>query len=220
MSDTKDLKFMFYDTDLNKMDAQIISCEVLSPDESERGGQGLKIQHGFGSTPIGDLLVGWTSRGVCHVAFVESFAANYDEQMTAELKAHWPQAIFIQDDQAAMQLLSLIFPLNHLRPPQGDLGKVKLLLQGTPFQIKVWQALMHIDLGRVVSYKQLAVYAGYPKAARAVGSALAVNRVGFLIPCHRVIRQNGETGHYRWGDARKKALLAWEAAQMHSPTNR
>jgi AraC family transcriptional regulator of adaptative response/methylated-DNA-[protein]-cysteine methyltransferase len=220
MSDTKDLKFMFYDTNLNKMGTQIISCEVLSPDESERGGQGLAILYGFGSTPIGELLVGWTSRGVCHVAFVASCVANYDEQMVSELKAYWPQAIFTQDDQAAMQLLSLIFPLNHLRESQAKLGKVNLLLKGTPFQIKVWQALMHIDFGRVISYKQLAIQAGYPKAARAVGSALAVNRVGFLIPCHRVIRQNGETGQYRWGDARKKALLAWEATQMVSRTNR
>jgi AraC family transcriptional regulator of adaptative response/methylated-DNA-[protein]-cysteine methyltransferase len=209
MSESNVTKLMSHDADPDQTGSLLITFEAMNPVELKRGGQGLVIQYGFGQTPLGEVLVGWTSRGVCHFAFL-SF---HHDQMVAELKAYWPHAIYIQDDQAAMQMLNTIFTLMRLSEPQGEQGKIHLLLKGTHFQINVWKALIDIDLGQVVSYKQLALQAGYPRAARAVGSALAANRIGFLIPCHRVIRENGETGHYRWGDARKKALLTWEAMQ-------
>lgn len=216
MSITKGSKLTSQEADSDQTDSRVITYEAMTPVEMKRGGQGLEIQYGFGPTPIGEVLVGWTSRGVCHFAFLSS----HHDQMVAELKVYWPHAIFIQDDQFAMQLLNTIFPLKRLSGPQGEQGKIHLLLRGTHFQINVWDALIDIDLGRVVSYKQLALQAGYPRATRAVGSALAANRIGFLLPCHRVIRENGETGHYRWGDARKKALLAWEATQRRGDINR
>ncbi len=216
MSNTNDSIFTSHDADLDQIEMGIITCEAMNPVEMKRGGQGLVIQYGVGPSPLGEVLVGWTSRGVCHFAFLLS---NH-EQRVAELKAYWPHAIFVQDDQAAMQLLTTIFPLKRVSEPPGEQGKIHLLLKGTHFQIKVWESLLNIAIGRVVSYKQLALQAGYPRAARAVGSALAANRIGFLIPCHRVIRENGETGHYRWGDARKKALLAWEATQRGSDLHR
>ena len=216
MSNTNDSKVMSYQADLDQTGSPIITYEAMAAVEIKRGGQGLVIQYGFGPTPLGEVLIGWTSRGVCHFAFL-SF---HHDQMAAELKAYWPRAIFIQDDQAAIQLLNTIFPLNRLTKPLGRQSKIHLLLKGTHFQIKVWEALIRIDLGQVISYKRLALQAGYPKAARAVGSALAANRIGFLLPCHRVVRENGETGHYRWGDARKKALLAWEATHKRSDIHR
>ncbi|MEK9951054.1 MAG: MGMT family protein, partial [Curvibacter sp.] len=88
--------------------------------------------------------------------------------------------------------------------------------RGTPFQLKVWEALLRLPPGRRVSYTQLATLAGQPRAQRAVGSALAANTIAYLIPCHRVIRESGESGHYRWGDERKSAMLAWEVA--HTPS--
>jgi AraC family transcriptional regulator of adaptative response/methylated-DNA-[protein]-cysteine methyltransferase len=209
VSNTNDSKVVFRQADLDQTGSLIITYEAMSPVEIKRGGLGLVIQYGFGPTPLGEVLVGWTSRGVCHFVFLPS----HHDQMVAELKAYWPHAIFIQDDQAAMQLLNTIFTLMRLSEPQGKQSKIHLLLKGTHFQINVWKALIGIDLGQVISYKQLALQAGYPRAARAVGSALAANRIGFLLPCHRVVRENGETGHYRWGDARKKALLKWEAMQ-------
>jgi len=211
MNNTNDLKQTSHDADLEQIGSLMVTCEAMTPDEIKLGGQGSSIQFGFGASPFGEVLVGWTSRGVCHFAFITSNQA----QMTAELNAYWPHAIFDQDDQAVNQLLNTIFPTKNLSEPQGN---IHLLLKGTNFQIKVWEALIHIDLGQVVSYQQLAQQAGCPRAARAVGSALAANHIGYLIPCHRVIRESGETGHYRWGDARKKALLVWEAAQMASKT--
>src|SRR5690606_13691658 len=98
-------------------------------------------------------------------------------------------------------------------PTAPEPGKLHLVLRGTNFQIKVWEALIRLPAGHRVSYTQLAQMAGAPKAQRAVGSALAANTIGWLIPCHRVIRESGETGHYRWDDARKAAMLAWEAAR-------
>jgi AraC family transcriptional regulator of adaptative response/methylated-DNA-[protein]-cysteine methyltransferase len=215
MSSTNHSTFTSHEAELAQAGSRIITCEVMTPVEIKQGGQGLVIQYGFGPTPIGEVLVGWTSRGVCHFAFLSS----YTDQLVSELMACWPHALFMQDDQGAMQLLNTIFPLKRLGEPQVKQCNIHLVLKGTHFQIKVWQALIQIDLGRVVSYKQLALQAGYPNAARAVGNALGANRIGFLLPCHRVIRENGETGHYRWGVARKKALLAWEATQMLNDTN-
>jgi AraC family transcriptional regulator, regulatory protein of adaptative response / methylated-DNA-[protein]-cysteine methyltransferase len=210
MSITNHSTCMSHEASPAQTGSRIITCEVMSPVEIKRGGQGLAIQYGFGPTPIGDVLVGWTSRGVCHFAFMSS----HHNQLVSDLKAYWPQAQFMQNDQGALNLLNMIFPLKRLGEPYVKQGNLHLLLKGTPFQIKVWQALIQIDLGRAVSYKQLALQAGYPNAARAVGNALGANRIGFLLPCHRVIRENGETGHYRWGDTRKKVLLAWESAQI------
>jgi AraC family transcriptional regulator of adaptative response/methylated-DNA-[protein]-cysteine methyltransferase len=181
----------------------VVTTEAMPLDETKLNGLGLSIQYGLGASPFGEVLVGWTSRGVCHFVFITSNRA----QMIAELHSYWPRAIFVQDDQAAANLLINIFPSNTLSEYQGS---IHLLLKGSDFQIKVWEALVNIESGQVVSYQQLAQLAGCPQAARAVGSAMAANHIGYLIPCHRVVRKSGEAGHYRWGDDRKKALLAWE----------
>ena len=182
----------------------MVSCEAMTPAQIRAGGDGLEIGFGFACSPFGEVIVGWTARGICHFAFC---AANR-EAMTAELVAHWPQARFGNDDLRAQDLLQEIFPSTPTR------GKVHLILRGTNFQIKVWEALIHTEFGRVISYQQLAERAGRPRAQRAVGSALAANQIGFLIPCHRVIRQSGDAGNYRWGSERKVAMLAWEAGRV------
>lgn len=181
----------------------MVSCEAMTPGEIKAGGQGLEIVHGFAESPFGEVLVAWTQRGVCHFAFVIDAAAT----MFAELSQAWPQAQHRRNDEQARRLLAEIFPTTPVR------GKVHLLLRGTNFQIKVWEALTHTEFGRVISYQQLAERIGSPRAQRAVGSALAANQIGFLIPCHRVIRDSGESGNYRWGVERKLALQVWEAGK-------
>jgi AraC family transcriptional regulator of adaptative response/methylated-DNA-[protein]-cysteine methyltransferase len=181
----------------------LVSCEAMSPGEIRSGGAGLTLHWGVGETPLGTALLAWSPRGLCHLAFVDAEASIRQ----AELRARWPAARLSRDDAQAAQWLQRVFPA----APQP--GRLHLLLRGTNFQIKVWEALLRLSPGQCVSYGQLAVLAGAPGAARAVGGALAANAVAYLIPCHRVIRESGELGQYRWGVERKAALLAWEAAR-------
>lgn len=181
----------------------MVTCEAMTPGEIKAGGSGLDIHYGFARSPFGEVILGWTSRGICHFAFS---VADHDA-MFNELVAYWPNAKFLHDEVQAEIRLQNIFPATPSR------GKVHLVLRGTNFQLKVWEALIHTDFGRVTSYQRLAERAGFPSAQRAVGTALAANHIGFLIPCHRVIRESGDVGNYRWGTDRKQAVLAWEAAR-------
>ena len=188
----------------------IVSCEAMSPREFKLNGAGVLIEHGTASTPFGPALIGWTTRGVCHFEFHDASA----EQMAAAyrgLRDHWAHATLCDNNLAAAALAQKIFPTT---PTPGNLH---LVLRGTNFQIKVWEALLRIPPGRVMSYGQLATFAGAPRASRAVGSAMAANTIAYLIPCHRVIRSDGEIGQYRWHPTRKAALLGWEAARLSTP---
>lgn len=176
----------------------MVACEAMTPGEIKAGGQGVALGFGHAPTPFGDALIGWTPRGICHLAFVDGDA-------TAGLAVRWPGARLTRDDDEAVRLAKRIFAA---RAGQGPLP---VLLRGTNFQIKVWEALIRIEPSRIVSYGQLASMAGVPKAQRAVGGALAANHLAWLIPCHRVIRESGEIGNYRWGSNRKAAMLAREA---------
>jgi len=179
----------------------MVSCEAMTPGEISSGGHGVALRYGCAPTPFGDALLGWTPRGICHLCFIDGDPAPH----VAALAALWPAAILTRDDAAAAGLARRIF----LAPLRR--GRLHLVLRGTNFQIKVWEALIGVDASRRVSYGQLANLAGVPKAQRAVGSALAANSIAYLIPCHRVIRESGEIGQYRWGPCRKTAMLAWEA---------
>jgi AraC family transcriptional regulator of adaptative response/methylated-DNA-[protein]-cysteine methyltransferase len=181
----------------------MISCEALSPGEIQSGGRGLSIGFGIGATPFGNAQVGWTERGICHLEFGE-FGV---EQATLQLASRWPNAALARDDARAAALLARVFAAMPAREP------LRLLLRGTNFQIKVWEALLRTAKGDLVTYADLAQAIGQPRAARAVGSAVAANAIGYLIPCHRVIRGSGDTGQYRWGPQRKQAMLGWEAAR-------
>ncbi len=184
----------------------MVTCEAMTPGEIKAGGADLEIRYGFAVSPFGEIILAWTPRGICHFAF----SITSHDGMVEELVSYWPNARFLSDDAQANRLLQDIFPSTPTR------GKVHLVLRGTNFQIKVWEALINTNFGQVTSYQRIAELAGSPHAQRAVGSALAANHIGFLIPCHRVIRETGDTGNYRWGADRKIAMLAWEAAQTLS----
>ncbi len=181
----------------------MVSCEAMTPGEIRKLGEGLEIRFGIAPTPFGDAFIGWTSRGICHFEFRDGECAA----AASALQAQWPRAALLADPAGAAALAARIFAA---APGHGQL---RLVLRGTNFQIKVWEALLRVAPGQVVSYGHLAGMAGCPQAARAVGSALAANTIGYLIPCHRVIRESGEISNYRWGATRKVALLAWEAGR-------
>ncbi len=182
----------------------MVTCEAMSPGEIKTGGAGLEIGFGEAPTPFGNALIAWTPRGICHLGFVEGAAMAH---AVAGLQQDWPAAALVQDRQRALQLAAEIF---HAGPSTQALH---LMLRGSNFQIKVWEALISVAPGEMVSYTQLAQRAGIPKARRSVATAIAKNSIALLIPCHRVIRESGEIGGYRWGSDRKAALLAWEAVQ-------
>lgn len=181
----------------------MVSCEAMTPGEIKLRGRGVTITYGVARTPFGDALIGWNPRGICYLAFCD----NGGELKRQELAAQWPAATLRRDDGDASDLAEIMFT------SASGPGKLHLLLRGTNFQIKVWEALLSIGPSRLVTYSQLASLSGAPGAQRAVGSALAANSIGFLIPCHRVIRNNGDMGNYRWGVNRKAAIQAWEASR-------
>lgn len=183
-----------------------VSIEAVTPGEFKTEGAGLKISYGLHPTPFGECLLAVTARGICGLGFVPPGGRD---RSLADFKSRWKEAHFFENPALSRPYIDRIFKHAGANTP------ITLVLRGTNFQIKVWQALLKIPMGSLVSYEALAARIGEPKAARAVGRAVGQNPVAFIIPCHRVIRKIGMTGDYHWGAARKKAMLAWEAAQTH-----
>lgn len=184
----------------------LIATEAMTPGEIKSGGAGLTIRYGRHATPFGDCLLAATERGICKLTFLHDadWASAVDE-----LRTQWPGAQRLEDPAYTQPLLDSIFFSD---PGQGA-RRINLLLKGTNFQIKVWEALLRIPMGAVSTYEDVAQAIEQPSAARAVGGAVGGNNIAYLIPCHRVIRKQGVIQEYRWGPTRKKAILAWEAAQ-------
>ena len=192
---------------LGRLHDLFVTTEAVTPVQYKSGGAGLTIRYGLHDTPFGKALIGTTERGICHLGFV----GNSEGEAIDTLVVNWQQAEMIEDHQATVTLVDPIFDLS-----QRAKTPLHLHLRGTNFQLKVWEALLRIPPGAVTSYQGLAEQAGRPGASRAVGTALGRNPIAVLIPCHRVIRKLGEFGNYRYGMARKKALLGWEAASRQS----
>jgi AraC family transcriptional regulator of adaptative response/methylated-DNA-[protein]-cysteine methyltransferase len=182
-----------------------VSCEAVTPGEYKRRGAGLDIAYGIHPSPFGPCLIGVTSRGVCSLGFRSTAGAD---EAGRRLSAHWPEASFRWDPEGTKSVSRAVFPDDRSGPPRP----LHLFVRGTNFQIKVWEALLRIPMGKAVSYEDIARHIGRPKAARAVGNAVGANPLPFLIPCHRVIRKTGDFGYYGEGPTRKKAILGWEAA--------
>lgn len=182
----------------------LVECDGISPGEYKRLGASLVIHFGFHPTPFGDCLLGQAERGVCFLQFVTGDRTDALQQLQEE----WALATLREDPLGTGQTVTRIFSAECC-----DKAPLRVMPRGTNFQIKVWEALLRIPAGELFSYQQLAQAIGQPQASRAVGSALARNSIGFVIPCHRVILGSGEFGHYRWGSERKAALIGWEQAR-------
>lgn len=192
-------------TGAGRLHDHFVSIEAMTPGEYKTRGLGLQVRYGIHDSPFGSMLLARTDRGVCALAFVG------DETIEGEIEAlrnRWPNAEVIEDRERTAELASKIFNNSDIRDE-----KIHLTVRGTNFQVNVWKALLKIPLGSILSYQQLAGYLGKPTASRAVAAAIASNPVGFLIPCHRVLRGTGELSGYHWGVDRKHAMIAWEAAK-------
>jgi AraC family transcriptional regulator of adaptative response/methylated-DNA-[protein]-cysteine methyltransferase len=182
-----------------------INIEGMTPGEYKNGGEQLQINYSFAETPFGNIIVASTTKGICHLAF-----ADNEGKALKELQSQFPKARFKQVVDTIQQNALFIFTQDW-----KDLSKIKLHLKGTPFQIKVWEALLKIPMGDVSTYSGIANTINNPNASRAVGTAIGDNPVAFLIPCHRVIRSTGDFGQYHWGSIRKTAMIGWEAAKTN-----
>ncbi len=182
-----------------------VQLEAVTPGEYKQRGAGLVIDHGVHDTPFGQAFVALTPRGVCNFSFLDDQAP--EAPLTA-LTHNWPEAELREAPSRTQGVIHTMF--DGSKTPDRPLS---LHVSGTNFQISVWRALLQIPPARVVSYAQVASAVGNPKAARAVGLAVGANPVALMIPCHRVIQQNGKLGGYHWGEIRKQAIHAWEAAR-------
>lgn len=180
-----------------------VNIEGMTPGEYKNGGECLSINYSFAESPFGEILVASTGKGICRMVFVEDREVSFEA-----LVKKFPNARFVQTTDEMQQGALSIFSRDW-----NDLSGVKLHLKGTEFQLKVWEALLKVPMGGLVTYGDIASRVENPGACRAVGTAVGENPVAFLIPCHRVIRASGELGHYHWGDIRKAMMIGWEAAK-------
>ncbi len=189
-----------------------VAVDAVTPGEFKEEGRGLEIRYGLHPSHFGSCLLGITPRGICWLSF-HSGVTQSPEEALDELAADWPGAQIVESPRSTAPYARRVFRIFEDDPDALARSPIPLHLKGTNFQIKVWEALLRIPQGRVVTYGHVARSIGQPGASRAVGTAVGQNPVSFLIPCHRVIRSLGGTGGYRWGPARKRAILGWEAAR-------
>jgi AraC family transcriptional regulator, regulatory protein of adaptative response / methylated-DNA-[protein]-cysteine methyltransferase len=186
-----------------------VTHEAMSPGEWKSGGSGLTMAYGFHPSPFGTALVMTTQRGLAGLAFADP---GEEQAALADMKARWPMANIVEDRARTASLARRIFDTRLWRPDRP----LRVVLIGTDFEVRVWETLLRIPMGRAVTYSGIAAKIGATKAARAVGAAVGKNPVSFVVPCHRVLGKSGDITGYYWGLTRKRAMLGWEAAKVTS----
>jgi len=180
-----------------------VNIEGMTPAEYRDGGRMLSINYSFAESPFGSLIIASTQKGICYMAFYE------DEKPAFQLlQQQFPQAAYSHKLDMLQQNALFIFQRDW-----SKLSQVKLHLKGSAFQLKIWEALLKIPMGKLATYGSVAAHIHQPNAARAVGTAIGSNPVAYLIPCHRVIQSSGNIGGYMWGPTRKTAIIGWEAGR-------
>ncbi len=187
-----------------------VDHEAMTPGDYKRRGEGLAIVYGFHPSPFGEVLVLATARGVAGLAFVDEDNNQTRAEALADMTSRWPAATFVENTAGTSAHVTRIFEPAAWQPEQP----VRLVLIGTDFEVRVWEALLRIPMGRAVSYADIARHLGKPSASRAVGSAVGRNPISFVVPCHRVLRGDGTLGGYHWELTRKKALIGWETGRV------
>jgi AraC family transcriptional regulator of adaptative response/methylated-DNA-[protein]-cysteine methyltransferase len=187
-----------------------VTLEAASPGEMKNGGAGMQVEYGFAQTPFGEALIAETKRGICHLSFVD---VGGRDRVGNLLASDWPNAKLNRNDSRIAELAATIF-----KPTARSTSRrpLRAFVRGTPFQLRVWRALLRVPVGSLTTYSRLAQAIGQSKAARAVGSAVGANPISFIIPCHRVIRETGALGNYGGGRIRKQVMVGWELAPRGS----
>ncbi|MCO6180070.1 bifunctional helix-turn-helix domain-containing protein/methylated-DNA--[protein]-cysteine S-methyltransferase [Ciceribacter sp. RN22] len=184
-----------------------VTHEAMSPGEWKQKGEGLTIRYGFHPSPFGLALVMATERGLSGLAFAErgNEAACFED-----MASRWPNARYVADQAATAPYAARIFDPGRW----SDEQPLRVVLIGSDFQLRVWQSLLRIPLGKAVTYSDIARDIGQPSASRAVGAAVGRNPISFVVPCHRALGKGGALTGYHWGLTRKRAMLGWEAGQL------
>jgi AraC family transcriptional regulator, regulatory protein of adaptative response / methylated-DNA-[protein]-cysteine methyltransferase len=183
-----------------------VTHEAMSPGEWKSGGAGLTVSYGFHPSPFGAALVMTTERGLAGLAFAD---AGEEQAALADMQSRWPEANIVEDRARTAKLARRIFDPKLWRADRP----LRVVLIGTDFELRVWEALLDIPMGRATTYSDIAVRLGATKAARAVGAAVGKNPISFVVPCHRVLGKSGDITGYHWGLTRKRAMLGWEAGK-------
>ncbi len=184
-----------------------VTHEAMSPGEWKSGGEGLTVAYGFHPSPFGQALVMATERGLAGLAFADP---GEEAAALADMRTRWPKATYVEDAARTATIARRIFDPKEWRPDRP----LRVVLIGTDWEVRVWEALLKIPMGRLATYSGIASKVCTPAAARAVGAAVGKNPLAFVVPCHRVVGKSGELTGYHWGLTRKRAMLGWEAGQV------
>ena len=186
-----------------------VSHEAMTPGDYKRRGEGLEMVYGFHACPFGEALLIATERGVAGLAFVDEDKGQSRQDALVDMMQRWPKARYVEAPTKTAPHARQIFASERSRDQP-----VRLVMIGTDFDVRVWETLLKIPMGRAVSYTDIARHIGAPSASRAVGSAVGRNPISFVVPCHRVLRGDGSLGGYHWGLTRKRALIGWETGRV------
>jgi len=187
-----------------------VSHEAMTPGDYKRRGEGLEMAYGFHASPFGEALLIATDRGLAGLAFVDEDKGQTQQEALADMTQRWPKARFVPAPERTAVFAQQIFKSS----PSSRERPIRLVMIGTDFEVRVWETLLKIPMGRAVSYNDIARHLGQPTASRAVGSAVGRNPISFVVPCHRVLRGDGSLGGYHWGLTRKRALIGWETGRV------
>ncbi|HKY85333.1 MAG TPA: methylated-DNA--[protein]-cysteine S-methyltransferase, partial [Pseudorhodoplanes sp.] len=184
-----------------------VTHEAMSPGEWKSGGEGLTIRYGFHPSPFGLALIMATDRGLAGLAFGDE---GEEKKALADMTSRWPKANYVEDRESTAAIAQRVFDPKQWRAERP----LRVILIGTDFQVRIWETLLSIPLGRAVTYSGIACKIQKPNASRAVGAAVGRNPISFVVPCHRVVGKSGELTGYHWGITRKRAMLGWEAGKV------
>ena len=186
-----------------------VTHEAMSPGEWKSGGEGLTVRFGLHPSPFGKALVMATERGLAGLAFADP---GEEDAALDDMRGRWPKARYGADKERTGAIARRIFDPTLWRPERP----LRVVLIGTDFEVRVWDTLLGIPMGRATTYSDIAARLGKPTAARAVGAAVGKNPVSFVVPCHRVMGKSGDLTGYHWGVTRKRAMLGWEAGRVEA----
>lgn len=187
-----------------------VTHEAMSPGDYKTRGAGLTIRYGYHISPFGIALIMVTDRGLAGLSFNDP---GGERAAFADMAGRWPNANYVEDMAATVPYAARIFDPAHWRADQP----LRVVMIGTDFQVRVWEALLRIPLGKARTYSSIAADIGAPDASRAVGAACGANPISFVVPCHRALAKSGALTGYHWGLTRKRAILGWEAGQLVGP---
>jgi AraC family transcriptional regulator of adaptative response/methylated-DNA-[protein]-cysteine methyltransferase len=184
-----------------------VTHEAMSPGEWKNGGAGMTLRFGFHPSPFGTAVVIASGRGLAGLAFADH---GEEQSALADMQRRWPRATYLEDRAGTAALAQRIFDTKLWRADQP----LRVVLIGPDFEVRVWETLLKIPMGRAVCYSDIATKIKSPKASRAVGAAVGKNPVSFVVPCHRALGKGGALTGYHWGITRKQAMLGWEAGKV------